>query len=362
MQAKVDALPDAQYEITGVLQNQKVLQENLGQLAEKSIEAQFMEATRISNAKIVELAMEPGKKIKPRRTVNLIFGVMLGLFLGLAGSVFAETMDTRIHTREELERSLPESPVLAAIPAFTGDHPLVVHREAQSSIAEAFRTLRSSVRFLGLDRPLRSIVVTSPGFGEGKSLIAANLAAAMAQSGQRVILVDADLRKPSQHEILAVDNAVGLSNLLVDEASLEKSLKPTALDGLTVLPSGPVPPNPAELLDSAAMRRLAEALSDHADVVIYDTPPVAVVTDAAILGSLSEGAILVVGAGQTSQDGLARANKALKQARVRLLGLTLNRAAAPKSDTYAASYDPFSGNSASANGHRKSEKREKAKL
>jgi capsular exopolysaccharide synthesis family protein len=287
---------------------------------------------------------------------------MLGLFLGLAGSVLAETMDRSLHTREELERSLPEVPVLAAIPAFTADHPLVVHREGRSPVAEAFRTLRSAVRFLGLDRPLRSIVVTSPGFGEGKSLVAANLATAMAQSGQRVVLVDADLRKPSQHEIMGVDNTEGLSSLLVDESRLELALKSTAIDGLSVLPSGPTPPNPAELLDASAMRRLAETLQDYADVIVYDTPPVGVVTDAAILGSLSDGAILVVGAGQTSQDSLAGANKVLRQARVRLLGLALNRALLSKSDHFYSTYDPFSGNGASANGHRKSEKRVKTRL
>ncbi|MBW3625866.1 MAG: CpsD/CapB family tyrosine-protein kinase, partial [Armatimonadetes bacterium] len=241
--------------------------------------------------------------------------------------------------------------------------PLVVHETTRGAVTEAFRRLRSAIRFLGVERPLRSLVVTSPGMGEGKSLVASNLAASFAQSGQSVILVDGDLRKPALHEIMGVDNRTGLTTLLLGDDPLHQVLKPTEIAGLRVLPSGPAPPNPTELLDSAAMRQLMEDLTEEADVVIFDTSPASVVTDSAILGSLADGAIIVVGGGITSRESLLEARATLVQARVRLLGIALNRADSAGGDGAYRLYERYSENGhAGSNSHRKSERRAKTKV
>lgn len=354
-QALVAQLPNTEYQVSDIIGNQETLGAYMQQLGGKYLEAQLNEATKTSPARVVDLALEPGKKIKPRRTVNVILALMLGLFMGLVSSVLAESMDSRLRTREEVERALPSIPVLTAIPTFTGDHPLVVTGPSHPVVTEAYRRLRSSIRFVGVERPLRSIVVTSPSFGEGKSTVAANLAAAFAQSGQTVILVDADLRKPVQHQIMGVDNLTGLTTLLLGDDPIGAVLKPTEVTGLSILPSGPVPPNPTELLDSAAMRQLMVDLCEHADIVIFDTAPVSVVTDASILGSLADGVVLVAGGGITSRDTLMNAKEILDQARVRLLGAVLNRADLSNEEGGYRLYERYSDKGGPMNGHRKTE-------
>jgi capsular exopolysaccharide synthesis family protein len=361
-QAVLSQVPNTEYEASGIVGSQTTLTSIATVLNARYLEAQLNEATKTPGARVVDLALEPGKKVKPKRTTNVILGVMLGFLLGLGASVLAESMDTRLRTREEVERALAGVPVLTAIPTFTADHPLVVHEQMRSPVTEAFRRLRSAIRFLGVERPLRTLVVTSPGFGEGKSTVAANLAASFAQSGHSVILVDGDLRKPVQLEIMGVDNRTGLTTLLLGDDSLATLLKPTEVDGLRVLPSGPVPPNPTELLDSAAMRALMDELGEHADVVIFDSSPASIVTDASILGSLADGVLLVAGGGITSRDSLADAGESLKQARARTLGVVLNRADMSDEDGGYHLYERYSANGSGANGHKKSERRSKVKV
>lgn len=361
-QAQLAKVPNTEYEVSDIIGNQMTLNSYMTDLGGKYLEAQLNEATKTSSARVVDLALEPGKKVKPKRTVNVILGLLLGLFMGLGASVLAETMDTRLRTRDELERALPQVPVLSSIPTFSADHPLVVHEQTRSTVTEAFRRLRSAIRFLGVERPMRTIVITSPAFGEGKSTIAANLAASFAQSGQSVILVDGDLRKPVQHEIMGVDNRAGLTTLLLGDESLSAVLKPTEVDGLSVLTSGPIPPNPTELLDSAAMRSLMAALAEKADVVVFDSSPASVVTDTSILGSLADGVVLVAGGGITSRDSMKEAWETLKQARVRLLGSVLNRADLTDEEGGYQLYERYSENGSGRNGHRKAERRVKTKV
>ncbi len=205
---------------------------------------------------------------------------------------------------------------------------LVTLTHPRSPAAEAYWTLRTNLYFSSLDHPLRTLVVTSPAPGEGKSAVLANLAVAMAQSEKRTIVVDADLRRPSLHELFGVPNERGLATMFVDQAAMaDPPLAPIrGVEGLWLLPSGPLPPNPAELLSTQRMERVIETLTARADVVLFDAPPVVAVTDAAVLGLKTDGVLLVMSAGQTRRDHAARAKELLEKVKVRVVGAVLNNA------------------------------------
>ncbi len=201
---------------------------------------------------------------------------------------------------------------------------LITISDPRSPISEAYRTLRTNLDFAGLDRALKTLVVTSAGVGEGKSTTLANLAVVSAQAGRRVILVDADLRRPTLHEIFGLDNRVGLTTAMMDEAALASPpFQPTAVEGLSVLTSGPLPPNPAELMGSRRMEEVIAALARQADQVLFDTPPVVAVTDAAVLATRVDGVLLVISAGKTRREVARTAVQRLRQINARLVGTVL---------------------------------------
>ena len=214
---------------------------------------------------------------------------------------------------------------------------LVMLRDSRSPIAEAYRGLRTNLTFSSLDRPLRTLLVTSAGPEEGKSTVLANLAVTEAQAGRQVVIVDADLRRPRQHELFALGNAAGLTTLLADEKSLQnlslqaEVLQATEAPGLRVLTSGPLPPNPTELLASQRMAALLAALCAAADLVFLDAPPVVVVTDAAILAAQVDGVLLVVNANGTRREHAQRAQQLLAKVNARIVGSVLNNAAPDRS-------------------------------
>ena len=201
---------------------------------------------------------------------------------------------------------------------------LITMTESRSPISEAYRTLRTNLDFAGLDRALKTLVVTSAGVSEGKSTTLANLAIVSAQAGRRVILVDADLRRPSLHKIFGLANDTGLTTMMMDEAALASPpLCKTGVEGLSILPSGPLPPNPAEVVGSRRMEEIIAALAERADQVLFDTPPVVAVTDAAVLATKVDGVILVVSAGHTRRDHARAAVQRLQQINARLVGAVL---------------------------------------
>jgi len=205
---------------------------------------------------------------------------------------------------------------------------LVTVQNPRSPIAEAYRGLRTNLTFSSLDRPLRSMLITSAGPEEGKSTVLANLAVVEAQAGRQVIVVDADLRRPRQHELFGVSNATGLTTLLADEkGDPESFLQATSLPGLRVLTTGPLPPNPAELLASQRMTTAIARLCALANLVLLDAPPIVVVTDAAILASQVDGVLLVVNANGTRREHAQRAHQLLTKVNARVVGSVLNNAA-----------------------------------
>ena len=204
---------------------------------------------------------------------------------------------------------------------------LITLTDPRSPASEAYRTLRTNLEFSGLDHPLRSLLVTAPAANADKSLAVANLAVIMAEGGRRVILVDADLRKPALHQIFGVDNQAGLSNVIgPDSVPGELSLQETGVPGLSLMTSGKLPQNPSILIGSARMSQAIAALIEQADLVLLDAPPVIAVTDAALLAAKVDGTLLVIRAGSTQRQHVEQAKALLDKVNARLVGATLTNA------------------------------------
>jgi tyrosine-protein kinase len=324
-------------------------------LIEKSLKRG--EAELISEAKI------PGSPFSPRPKHDAALGGLLGLLLGLGVAFLREQLDERLRTREEAETATGLT-VLAELPfdEESAQEPDAVasQRRPSGALAEATRGLRTSLRFMGVDEPLRRMVVTSGGSGEGKSLVAANLATVYAQAGMRTILVSADLRRPRVDAMFSVPaGTIGLSDLIAGlcedhpssnghsssgtslEEALTLALRVTSVEGLFLLSAGKLPPNPAELLGSQRAGEVFGALSALADVVVIDTPPVLAVTDATVLASHADGVVIVASAGQTHKGGLARSAATLAATRARVLGLVLNKVDNKSGSGYGYGYGNY---------------------
>ena len=305
-------------------------------------------------AEVIGLASTPKAPVSPKPKRDAALGAIVGLLLGVGISFLREQLDDRIRSREDAEQA-NELPVLAELPldeeaATKGT--VAVHSHPHGPLAEASRSLRTSLLFLGFDKPIRRILVTSPGPGDGKSLVSANLAAAFAQAGQTTVIVSADLRRPSIEKLFGVDrHANGLSELMTRdlpalvaakrgngqsreiERGLGPALVPVEPDDLYILPAGPTPPNPAELLGSGRMRQVLAEIDTVADIVIIDSPPLLAVTDAAALAPLADAVLIVNAVGETHRSAAKRAKELVENADVKVLGLVLN-----KVDTGASGY------------------------
>ncbi len=194
----------------------------------------------------------------------------------------------------------------------------------KSPIAEQFRTVRTNIQFSSVDKEIKTLIVTSARPAEGKSTVVANLAVVFAQQGKKVLLIDSDMRKPTVHYTFQTENHSGLSNILARQATLNDTVHETKQDKLWVLPSGPIPPNPSELLGSKAMQTLLEQAEEEFDVILLDTPPIIAVTDAQVLANVADGVVLVVGSGKTEVDSAKKAKELLESAQAKILGVVLN--------------------------------------
>jgi len=213
---------------------------------------------------------------------------------------------------------------------------LITLTDPRSPVSEAYRTLRTNLSFTGLDEPIRTLVVTSPAPDEGKSTTIANLAVTIAQGGRKTILVDCDLRRPTLHTLFDLKPEPGLTNLLLEENG-QPALQPTMVDGLQLLSSGPLPPNPADLLGSHKIDQIIATLLERADIVLFDAPPVIAVTDATVLGAKVDGVLLVISAGKTRREHAERAKEMLEKANVRIFGAALTNS--PKDSSIGGYYD-----------------------
>ncbi|MEH7163233.1 CpsD/CapB family tyrosine-protein kinase [Priestia megaterium] len=201
---------------------------------------------------------------------------------------------------------------------------LLAHNSPKDPVAEQYRTIRTNIQFSNVDQDIKTIVVTSSGAEEGKSTTTSNLATVYAQQGLKVLLIDADLRKPTGHYTFRLENHIGLTNVLTRQSTLAQAVQESEIPHLSVLTSGPIPPNPSELLASAQMAELLKEMREQFDMIIFDTPPILAVADAQILANQVDGTILVVSSGKTEKDAALKSKELLSNAQGKLLGVVLN--------------------------------------
>jgi succinoglycan biosynthesis transport protein ExoP len=259
----------------------------------------------------------------------------VGLVLGIGIAILLEVLDTRIRGARDVQ-NVSDAPIIGGIAydANAVDRPLIVQDEPHSVRAEAFRTLRTNLQFLDVEDAGRSFVITSSVPSEGKTTTSANLAIALADSGARVIIIDADMRRPKLASYMGLEGAVGLSDVLISRVLLEDAIQPWGRGNLAVLPAGAVPPNPSELLGSRAMASLIHTLESEFDVVLFDLPPLLPVTDAAIVSKLTRGALVVVAAGRTHKGEFAGAIASLESVGAKVAGVILTMMPTRGADAY----------------------------
>ncbi len=282
----------------------------------------------INTLTIIEEANLPTMPVGPQWKMQVLLAAAVGMILAVGAAFLLEYLDDTVKSPDDVTRTTGLTTV-GAITRITGENPadkLIAVRHPKSPIAEAYRAMRTNLQFSALDRPLKSLVVTSPNPVEGKSTTLANLGVVMAQAGKTVVLVDSDLRRPMLHKIFQLPNKEGLTSVLLqEEPSLDGHLQETGIENLRVLTSGPLPPNPSELLGSQKMRQLIEQLKGKADVVLFDTPPAIPVTDATVLATQTDGVLLVADAGRTRRNMARQVVENLRQVGANLLGVALNR-------------------------------------
>lgn len=297
-------------------------------------------------ATLVDPAPLPTQPVSPRAARDIGLAAVLGLLLGLGVAVLRETMDTSVNSDEDAV-AVTHAPVLGRIPYDSGapKYPLITDVRSTTARVEATRMLRTNLQYVGVDSASMVLVVTSSVPQEGKTTATANLAIAAATAGQSVVLVEGDLRRGRLAEYLHLEASVGLTTLLIGRTQLDETLQPWGQGGLDVITSGAIPPNPAELLQSQAMKRLLETLRARYDLVIIDSPPLLPVTDAAVLAAQADGALIVVRHAKTTKDQLGQAYRHLASVEARVLGTVINmvhRSAASQYD-YAYGYAPERG-------------------
>jgi tyrosine-protein kinase Etk/Wzc len=338
-EAKLGKLPEAERTQARLMRFSKVNADIYTFLLQKHEEARIAKASTISNINIVDPAIVPDKPVKPKKGTNLLLGLLVGLMFGTGAAFFMDFLDDTIKDEEEAKRALAW-PLLAMIPAIegaakgSGPADLVVQQNPKSSSAEAFRGLRTAIHFSSLKRDCKVVMITSSFPGEGKTTIAANLALTFAQSGNRVLLVDCDLRRPNLHKIFDQSRNPGVTEVLAGDIPLANALHTTGIDNISVLTSGTIPPNPAELLCSDSMRELLARLRSSYDMVILDAPPVIPVTDAPLLTALTDLVVVVIESGRIPANAARRMKELLQSVQAPVAGFVLNDRTALFSDTY----------------------------
>ncbi|KNC19808.1 chromosome partitioning protein [Arthrobacter sp. RIT-PI-e] len=298
---------------------------------------------------VIAPAIAPSEPSAPNTPLNLALGLLVGLALGAGAAVLRTTLDTRVRGESDLRRA-SEAPLLGGI-AFDNDavkKPLLTQVPGQSPRAESFRQIRTNLQFAHVSHKSKAVLVTSSLPGEGKSTTATNLAIAIAQSGQSVVLVDADLRRPRVDEYLGLERNAGLTTALIGRAEVEDLLQPWGTDELYILTAGQIPPNPSELLGSDAMKRLITRLEEKFDAVIIDAPPLLPVTDAAVLAQQVGGVVLVIGSSKVRLPDLQKSLGNLEMVEADLLGVVINLLPSKGPDAYAYSYYSYEAKEAPA--------------
>jgi succinoglycan biosynthesis transport protein ExoP len=320
------------------VQSSKQIYESLLQRAK---ETGVSRELKTSNIRVVDAAERPRVPASPRKLLNFTLAFFGGGLLAIGLAFFFEYVDSRIKTPDEIRSYLGLTP-LGMVPAvepgsWQGNGPLICNG-VPPGFAEAVRAIRTNVLFSSAEEGARTLVVTSTAPGEGKTMIAANLAVGLAQAGQRVLLIDADMRCPRVHDLFKQNQEPGLSNLMVGHAAPSACIRKSSVLGLWLLTSGRVPPNPAELLGSQRFKDFVRSLGDHFDSVIIDSPPTLAVTDAAVAAAVATGVVFVIGAEMTTRQAAKVAIQQLENARGRIVGAVLNRVELDRNAYYYSGY------------------------
>lgn len=314
--------PNDEAQLEAARESITLKQETYGSLLSQYESARITEAIRSNQITVVQEAAPPSGPSTFSPVLLAALGMVIGLVAGLGLAFLFENLDDTVHSTEQI-RSLASLPILGKIPA-TSQRDAVLFRGAMPQ-EEAFRRLRTNLFALADRSPLQSILVTSAEPNEGKSTTIANLAMAVSQSGRKVVIVDADLRRPSMHKIFNLNNQLGLANVLNQETTLDDALQFSMIPGVQVLTSGPQTANPAELLGLRAMAAIIEQLVEQFDLVLIDTPSLQTVTDAAVLAPMVDGAMLVVARGHARQQSVRAALQQLANVRTVPLGIVVMR-------------------------------------
>ena len=306
-------------------------------LLKKLQEASLSGGMNVSSIQIIDTAVVPDGPIKPKRAKNLLLGLLVGIFGGVSLAFFVEYMDDTVKTAEDVDRFL-QLPLLDIVPLSEAKNgPLFILNDPKSSLSEAYRTIRTGIMLSTLDEaPLKILLVTSAIPNEGKSTTATNLAIAMAQMGERVLLVDMDMRRHNLHEFFTIDNSVGISDVIVDPSRIPDAVRSVgAVPNLHIITGGTLAPNPSELLGSERMRDLIIGMKGKFDRIIFDSPPLLAFSDSLVLSRMADGVVLVAWGAKTHRDAIQQAAQLLKGVNARILGVVLNRIDTTKHSSHA---------------------------
>jgi len=336
---QMNALPEKSLQLAQLQREAEVSNSIFMMLREKFEESRIAEASQIGSVRIVDYAEPPRSPVKPKKKINILLGIMVGLGLGIGVTFAREYIDTSLKSIEDVERL--QFSVLGSVPFIASqkmnrqlhdrdgnlvriESRLITHFAPNSAISESYRSFRTNIQYARVDQPVKTMLLTSPGPGEGKSTSVANLAITFAQMGVKTLLIDADLRRPVLHGIFGHVRDEGLTNVLVGKTLLEDAIKPTKIRNLYLLTSGTPPKNPSEFLASKVMLKLMKKVESQFDVVLLDSPPVIAVTDAAVMAPHVDGVILVIRSEKTQRDALFRSKILLQNVNARIFGVLIN--------------------------------------
>ncbi len=313
-------IADTQAQVTALQSKLNTLQSNYASLLASSKEG------ALNTLNVLEPATLPTVPVGPDKPMTILTAAAIGFVLAAGAAYLLEYLDRSIKSPDEVVRLL-DVPLIGFIGEMSSDKNIdegaIVTRQPRAPVAESFRALRTNLEFAGVDVPMNTILISSPGAGEGKTTVAVNLAAVIAQSDKRVILVDCDLRRPRVHKQLAMSNNRGISDVFIGNTSLKEVIRPWK-NNFAVITSGALPPNPAELLGSEKMSEILTTLQEHADIVLLDAPPF-LVTDPTLLAAKTDGAVMVIQPGKTLADPAVAMREQLDRAGARIVGAVLNR-------------------------------------
>lgn len=359
-QARVDELGQAEPQLTALMRDYTLAEKNYTSLSEKHSQILISERESTKTGSIVPFGWSRGYMGPiaqgPTRLSLLIYGFILSLIAGVMAAVWLESIDNRMRNASDVERLL-ELPVVGLTPQLSGRDgvlPKLTHIYPRSPMAESYKILRTNILFALRDSPFKTLMVATGKPGQGGTTIICNLAIALAQIGKRIILIDADMRRPSLHKFFDVPDVKGLSTLLQGGDELADVIQKTEVENLLVIPAGPEPTNPSELLGASRMREVVETLEAHCDLVLFDTPSTVVFSDGPMLASWIDAVLMVISANQVPRGTEARTRDLLKKANAHIIGVVVNRMSPDNVDScyfyshYYAESGPWSDGSSSS--------------